>query len=212
MFTVQSQIPNFPVQNFLLMEEHEIRPESKAIPTLMTLDSDGALEKNVSVVGVTARNVTAKWNPYSDEPTLDNVSFSVKPGQLLGVIGPVGAGKVIFQFPRQPKSVYGLRIFGKMFKGSLLQCILRELPLTSGTLTVTGKVAYTSQEPWIFGGSVRDNILFGSDYEPDKYERVLRSCALERDLSLLPYGDSTLVGDRGISLSGGQKARVNLAR
>jgi ATP-binding cassette subfamily C (CFTR/MRP) protein 4 len=199
------------------MEEHEIRPESKAIPTLMTLDSDGTLEKNISVVGVTARNVTAKWNPYSDEPTLDNVSFSVKPGQLLGVIGPVGAGKVTFQFPWQPQqpSMVSFEMFeylGKMFKGSLLQCILRELPLTSGTLTVTGKVAYTSQEPWIFGGSVRDNILFGSDYEPDKYDRVLRSCALERDLSLLPYGDSTLVGDRGISLSGGQKARVNLAR
>jgi ATP-binding cassette subfamily C (CFTR/MRP) protein 4 len=97
-------------------------------------------------------------------------------------------------------------------KGSLLQCILRELPLTSGTLTVRGKVAYTSQDPWIFGGSVRDNILFGNDYDPDKYDRVLRACALERDLSLLPYGDSTLVGDRGTSLSGGQKARVNLAR
>jgi ATP-binding cassette subfamily B multidrug efflux pump len=68
------------------MEERELRAEATSTPLL-----DGSDD---SVLGVTAVKVTAKWNPRSDEPTLDNVSFSVKPGQLLGVIGPVGAGKV----------------------------------------------------------------------------------------------------------------------
>lgn len=91
----------------------------------------------------------------------------------------------------------------------MLQAILRELPITSGTLHVSGKVAYTSQEPWVFGGSIKENIIFGGQFDAEKYERVIQTCALSRDLSLLPFGDNTLVGDRGTSLSGGQKARVN---
>lgn len=75
-----------------------------------------------------------------------------------------------------------------------------------------GKIAYISQNPWIFGGSVRDNILFGSQFEAEKYGEVIKACALQRDLDLFPYGDATLVGTSGSSLSGGQKARINLAR
>jgi len=77
---------------------------------------------------------------------------------------------------------------------------------------VHGKVAYTSQEAWIFSGTIRENILCGSEYIEQRYRRVIEAAALERDLTLLPKGDQTLVGERGISLSGGQKARVSLAR
>jgi ATP-binding cassette, subfamily C (CFTR/MRP), member 4 len=73
-------------------------------------------------------------------------------------------------------------------------------------------MAYASQEPWIFSGTVRQNILCGREYDAKRYRKVVKVCALEKDFSLLPASDKTTVGERGVSLSGGQKARVNLAR
>uniref|UniRef100_A0A674PFE0 Cystic fibrosis transmembrane conductance regulator n=1 Tax=Takifugu rubripes TaxID=31033 RepID=A0A674PFE0_TAKRU len=126
---------------------------------------------------------------HVDAPSLQNVSFSLNSNQLIAVIGPVGAGK-----------------------SSLLSSILGELPKEKGVLTVSGQMTYASQQPWVYPGTIRSNILFGKEMDPQKYERVLKACALKRDLQLLPEGDLTLIGDRGATLSGGQKARVNLAR
>jgi ATP-binding cassette subfamily C (CFTR/MRP) protein 4 len=95
---------------------------------------------------------------------------------------------------------------------SLLQAILRELPLIEGTIQVGGTISYASQEPWMFAGSVRQNILFGQPFVRERYTHVVHVCALKRDFTLLPYGDKTIVGERGVSLSGGQRARANLAR
>uniref|UniRef100_A0A8C5AUE0 Multidrug resistance-associated protein 4 n=1 Tax=Gadus morhua TaxID=8049 RepID=A0A8C5AUE0_GADMO len=94
-------------------------------------------------------------------------------------------------------------------QSSLLSAILGELPLDKGVVKVKGQLTYACQQPWVFPGTIRDNILFGKELDPAKYEKVLRACALKR---LLPDGDLTLIGDRGATLSGGQKARVNLAR
>nr|CAD7404219.1 unnamed protein product [Timema poppensis] len=140
-------------------------------------------------VGIRVVEATARWLPDSAEPTLDKISLTVHPGRLLAVIGPVGSGK-----------------------SSLLQMMLKELPLSSGKLSVNGKISYASQEPWLFAGSVRQNILFGQPYVRERYSQVVRVCALKRDFQLLPYGDRTIVGERGVSLSGGQRARINLAR
>ena len=90
--------------------------------------------------------------------------------------------------------------------------ILGELPHLEGNYKLVGKIAYVPQEPWIFSGTVRHNILCGLEYDSKRYKKVIKACALEKDFSLFPNGDSTLVGERGVSLSGGQKARVNLAR
>lgn len=135
------------------------------------------------------KDVTAKWNDNLVENTLTKVTLTVRPGKLLAVIGPVGSGK-----------------------SSLFHAILKELPLKEGCVEVNGTISYASQEPWLFAGSIRQNILFGLPMDEERYKKVIQVCSLERDFSLLPYGDRTIVGDRGISLSGGQKARVNLAR
>lgn len=79
-------------------------------------------------------------------------------------------------------------------------------------MQISGEVSYASQEPWLFVSSIRNNILFGLPYAKYKYKNTLKVCALERDLQLLPNSDRTLVGERGVSLSGGQRARINLAR
>jgi ABC-type multidrug transport system fused ATPase/permease subunit len=129
------------------------------------------------------------YTQNSNGHILKNISFSVKKGQVVSIIGPVGSGK-----------------------SSLLQAILGELPLASGSVEARGRVAYTSQDPWVFGGTMRDNVLFGEDYKEEWYNMVTEACCLSEDIDKLLYGDMTLVGERGVSLSGGQRARVNLAR
>lgn len=119
-----------------------------------------------------------------ESPTLDNFNVEFPKGKLIGIIGPVGSGK-----------------------SSLLQALLRELPLNSGTLHVNGSLSYASQEPWVFAASVRQNILFGQEHEHDRYNAVVKSCALETDFAQFEHGDRTIVGEKG-SLSGGQKARI----
>lgn len=99
-----------------------------------------------------------------------------------------------------------------MFQSSLLQALLGELPLVTGAVKVSGFVSYASQEPWLFEASIRQNILFGCPYDVTRYNSVVAACALQPDLKQLSYGDRTLVGDRGVVLSGGQRARINLAR
>uniref|UniRef100_A0A3Q1C0M5 ATP-binding cassette, sub-family C (CFTR/MRP), member 4 n=1 Tax=Amphiprion ocellaris TaxID=80972 RepID=A0A3Q1C0M5_AMPOC len=139
--------------------------------------------------GVEVQDLTCYWDKSLDAPSLQNVSFSLKSNQPVAVIGPVGAGK-----------------------SSLLSSILGELPAEKGVLKVKGQLTYAAQQPWVFPRSIRSNILFGKELNPQKYERTIRACALKRDLQLLPDGDQMLIGDRGATLSGGQKARVNLAR
>lgn len=99
-----------------------------------------------------------------------------------------------------------------LLQTSLLQAILGELPLQAGELHVSGVTSYASQEPWLFAGSVRQNILFGAAYDKNRYRKVVEVCALWQDFKQLFSGDKTIVGERGVSLSGGQKARINLAR
>ncbi|XP_067646235.1 probable multidrug resistance-associated protein lethal(2)03659 isoform X3 [Eurosta solidaginis] len=131
----------------------------------------------------------AKWDLAAAEYTLFDIDLKVKPHTLVAVVGPVGSGK-----------------------SSLIQVILGELPIESGSINVHGTYSYASQEPWLFTGTIRENILFGLPMDKSRYRMVLTRCALEHDFDLLPYGDKTIVGERGASLSGGQKARISLAR
>lgn len=97
-------------------------------------------------------------------------------------------------------------------KSILLKTILGDLPLMCGHLTVSGSLSYAAQEPWLFQATVRQNIVFTEPFDARRYAEVIRVCALESDLMQWPSGDQTNVGERGVCLSGGQRARINLAR
>lgn len=79
-------------------------------------------------------------------------------------------------------------------------------------IQVFGKIAYVSQTAWIQTGTIQENILFGSEMDSRRYRETLERCSLVKDLELLPYGDLTEIGERGVNLSGGQKQRIQLAR
>ncbi|XP_056287089.1 ATP-binding cassette sub-family C member 4-like isoform X2 [Pseudoliparis swirei] len=173
---------------------YETRVSIRRIQEFLMLDEIVRSKAEPPLVGktdaaVVIQDLVCYWDKSLDAPSLQNLSFTLNSNQLLAVIGPVGAGK-----------------------SSLLSTILGELPAESGVLEVKGQLTYAAQQPWVFPGTIRSNILFGKPLEPHKYERVLRACALKRDLELLPDADLTLIGDRGATLSGGQKARINLAR
>ncbi|XP_029597108.1 multidrug resistance-associated protein 4 [Salmo trutta] len=172
----------------------ETRISVRRIKTFLLLDEivkskHGFLQEEKQEPNVEIQDLICYWDTSQDAPSLQNLSLTVKSEQLVAVIGPVGAGK-----------------------SSLLSAILGELPHDKGVLKVKGQLTYASQQPWVFPGTIRSNILFGKALHPQKYEKVLRACALKRDMELLPDGDLTVIGDRGATLSGGQKARVNLAR
>eukprot|EP00889_Picochlorum_renovo_P004424 jgi/Picre1/31454/NNA_006806.t1 len=120
---------------------------------------------------------------------LHDINLSVGQGQFAIVVGEVGSGKT-----------------------SLLAAILGEMLARSGKVTVRGSVAYTQQDPWIQNASLRENILLDREYDEEKYNEVIRACALVKDLAMLPAGDETEIGEKGVNLSGGQRHRVALAR
>lgn len=93
-----------------------------------------------------------------------------------------------------------------------MQALLGELKFSDGKISISGTLSYCSQEPWVFSSSVRQNIIFGLPFNKTRYAEVVRVCALNHDFFQFPEGDKTIVGDRGASLSGGQRARINLAR
>ena len=97
-------------------------------------------------------------------------------------------------------------------KSTLVSAIAGEILNASGTIDYHGSVIYLPQTAWVFSGTIKENILFGQVYEESKYERIIDVCALKEDFERLPDGDQTVVGERGEVLSGGQQARVSLAR
>ncbi|XP_017863871.1 PREDICTED: probable multidrug resistance-associated protein lethal(2)03659 [Drosophila arizonae] len=193
------------IQKFMMHEETKVRDKShdandqklkppgtiveEAAATVTGVLKPNSRRSSETEVGINITKMKAKWDSKSTEYTLDNINLKFKPRQLVAVIGPVGAGK-----------------------SSLIQTVLGELPPESGSVKVNGTLSYASQEPWLFTGTVRQNILFGLAMDKSRYRQVVKKCALERDFELLPYGDKTIVGERGASLSGGQKARISLAR
>uniref|UniRef100_A0AAR2KNE5 Cystic fibrosis transmembrane conductance regulator n=1 Tax=Pygocentrus nattereri TaxID=42514 RepID=A0AAR2KNE5_PYGNA len=175
------------------------------------------LEYDLSIRDMTLENVTASWDegigelfekikeenkangfPNGDglfftnlyvTPVLKNISLHLHKGEMLAVAGSTGSGK-----------------------SSLLMTILGELVPSSGRIRHSGRVSFSSQTAWIMPGTIRDNIVFGLTYDEIRYTSVVKSCQLEEDLAALPEKDRTPLAEGGLNLSGGQKARVALAR
>jgi ATP-binding cassette subfamily C (CFTR/MRP) protein 1 len=129
------------------------------------------------------------WELETTSPTLTDVDLKVKRGMKVAICGMVGSGK-----------------------SSLLSSILGEMPKLDGTVRVSGSKAYVPQTAWILSGNIRENILFGNPYDKEKYEKIIKACALTKDFELFANGDLTEIGERGINMSGGQKQRIQIAR
>ncbi|XP_044926267.1 ATP-binding cassette sub-family C member 3 isoform X2 [Mustela putorius furo] len=137
---------------------------------------------------VTIHNGTFTW-AQDLPPTLHSLDIQVPKGALVAVVGPVGCGK-----------------------SSLVSALLGEMEKLEGTVCVKGSVAYVPQQAWIQNCTLQENVLFGRALDPKRYHRALEACALLADLEMLPGGDQTEIGEKGINLSGGQRQRVSLAR
>lgn len=151
---------------------------------VLTGESVGPGEESVRI-----RDATFTWNKDESRNVLHDINFSAHKGELSCIVGRVGAGK-----------------------SSLLETMLGDLYKIKGEVVMRGTSAYVAQSPWVMNASVRENIVFGYRWDPVFYERTVKACALTEDFASLPDGDQTEVGERGISLSGGQKARLTLAR
>ena len=149
-------------------------------------------------------NVTATWgfqikqDVYSgetevitDQPTsnLIDITIDAHKTDFIAIIGQVGSGKT-----------------------TLLSTIMNELEITQGDLKLNGSISYVEQEPFIISETVKNNILFGNEYNYEKLNRVIDLCCLTEDIQQLKHGLETKIGERGINISGGQKARISLAR
>eukprot|EP00753_Platysulcus_tardus_P003847 PLAT12496.16.p1 GENE.PLAT12496.16~~PLAT12496.16.p1 ORF type:complete len:1587 (+),score=934.98 PLAT12496.16:2689-7449(+) len=129
------------------------------------------------------------WDDDESVSALSDVSVSINKGELVAVVGETGSGK-----------------------SALLSALIGDLQPGAGEIALRGDVAYSSQVAWIQNATLRDNILFGREWDEDWYNRVVDACALRPDLAVLPAGDRTEIGEKGINLSGGQKQRISLAR
>lgn len=150
------------------------------------IDPDN-VTNNPSENALSIADGTFTWG--GETTTLKNINLSVKKGNLTAIVGTVGCGKT-----------------------SLISALLGEMEKIKGKVNIDGRVAYVSQQAWIQNASLKDNILFGKALDQQKYDRVIEACALTQDLAMLPGGDQTEIGEKGINLSGGQKQRVSLAR
>ncbi|CAK7350707.1 unnamed protein product [Dovyalis caffra] len=148
------------------------------------------LPLELEIPAISIENGNFSWDSKLGKPTLSNINLNIQVGSLVAIVGGTGEGKT-----------------------SLISAMLGELPPTEDAcVVIRGIVAYVPQVSWIFNATVRDNILFGSEYEPSRYWKAVDVTALEHDLDLLPGHDLTEIGERGVNISGGQKQRISLAR
>lgn len=150
------------------------------------VDRAGMPASNMSL---TVQNGVFSWQLNKAIATLKDISVTAMRGEKIAICGPVGAGK-----------------------SSLLCAMLGEIPRISGSVAVSGSVAYVSQTSWIQSGTVRHNVLFGKPMNNEEYDKAMRCCALDKDIENFPHGDLTEIGQRGLNMSGGQKQRIQLAR
>ncbi|EDV58465.2 ATP-binding cassette sub-family C member Sur [Drosophila erecta] len=154
---------------------------------------DSLLLKMPDDIAVSINDGLFTWHPQSQMPVvqLHVPGIIVPKGKLTIVVGKNGSGKT-----------------------SLLSALLMEMPLLAGNMFwhKTCTISYVSQQPWLLNDTIRENILFGESFRPKRYDFVLDACALKPDIELMPRGDLSIIGERGINISGGQRQRIAIAR
>ncbi|KAG0380174.1 hypothetical protein BGX24_009789 [Mortierella sp. AD032] len=173
------------LEEFLLSEDGPIN-------TLSTIDQTAEhalVMENADLVWETLSDSKDSEQEQETAPYLNSINLTIPRGSLVAVVGPVGSGK-----------------------SSLLQAITGTMILSSGRIIRGSAISYASQTPWIQNATIRDNILFGQPFDEKLYWRVVTACCLVQDLDSFPAGDRTEIGERGVNLPGGQKARLSLAR
>ncbi|XP_078481138.1 multidrug resistance-associated protein 1-like [Ciona intestinalis] len=153
------------------------------------LDPD-AVDRSPNAPGevVEVEDATFTWSK-DEEPILKDINMSVPSGSLVAIVGQVGSGK-----------------------SSLISALLGDMEKKAGNVAVKGSIAYVAQQAWIQNLTVQDNVLFGKPLDACLYQQTIEACELKEDFDMLPAGDQTEIGERGINLSGGQKQRVSIAR
>ncbi|XP_069832560.1 cystic fibrosis transmembrane conductance regulator isoform X2 [Dendropsophus ebraccatus] len=202
-----------------LLRETELKLTRKAAYDFLQKDEYKSLEYNLTTTEVAMENVTASWDEGIGEafgkammenggsaskedpnlffsnfslhvtPVLSKINFSLDKGQLLAVAGSTGSGKT-----------------------SLLMMIMGELEPQAGKIKHSGRISFSPQFSWIMPGTIKENIVFGVSYDQYRYLSVIKACQLEEDIAKFPEKDNTVLGEGGITLSGGQRARISLAR
>ncbi|KAI0113106.1 putative ABC multidrug transporter [Daldinia grandis] len=148
------------------------------------------VDESPDLLAVTIKNGSFGWEP--DKMALNDIDIEIPKGCLTIIVGPVASGK-----------------------SSLCKALLGEIPYNRGTVTITSNpqhIGYCSQTSFLWNGSIRDNIIGYSPFDPERYAEVIDGTMLGVDFETLPLKDMTNVGSNGITLSGGQKQRVSLAR
>ncbi|XP_045182658.2 multidrug resistance-associated protein 1-like [Mercenaria mercenaria] len=153
------------------------------------INEDNVAVKESGEYMINIENGSFTWDRNDPKTTLNGIDLKLREGQIYAVVGQVGCGK-----------------------SSLISAILGEIEKLEGTVNLRGKIAYVPQEAWIQNMTVRDNIIFGNEWNLERYNKVLTGCAMVPDLEMLSGGDMTEIGEKGINISGGQKQRVSLAR
>ena len=149
-------------------------------------------KSNKLTLSISSSNSSESKKIINDEVYLNNINLTVRKGEFICIIGEVGSGK-----------------------SSLIQAILNNMMIENNNDTkiiVNGTISYVGQEAWIQNNTVQNNILFYQPYNEEKYQKILELCELKQDLNSLTGGDLTEIGEKGVNLSGGQKARISLAR
>jgi ATP-binding cassette subfamily C (CFTR/MRP) protein 2 len=176
---------------------------------------------------ISIKSANFSWEGNASKATLRSINLEVQHGQKVAIYGEVGSGKstllatILGEVPKTKGNVSFLLLisysncyskcndFSVHFSCNIIRCLIFYYELQ---IDVYGRFAFVSQTAWIQTGTIRENILFGSELDDQRYQETLQRSSLVKDFELLPYGDLTEIGERGVNLSGGQKQRIQLAR